>query len=91
MGMGVVVWLKNTTISRRVSSIVDRERFQLPGHKGWRSRGEGAEHVQRSRGSDALKSALGEGSWASRRSSEEGVEKRQPVMTLHAALCRTSR
>ena len=27
VGMGVVVWLKNTMIYRRVSSIVDRERF----------------------------------------------------------------
>ena len=26
-GMGVVVWLKNRMISRRVSSLVDRERF----------------------------------------------------------------
>ena len=29
--------------------------------RAWRSRGEGAEHVQRSRGSDALGSALEEG------------------------------
>ena len=40
MGMGVVVWSKNRMISRRVSSLVDRERFLLPGHKGWRSLGE---------------------------------------------------
>ena len=31
---------KNRMISRRVSSLVDRERFLLPGHKGWRSLGE---------------------------------------------------
>ena len=35
--------------------------ISVPGHKDWRSRGEGAEHVQRSRGSDALESALEEG------------------------------
>ena len=34
VGMGVVVWPKNRMISRRVSSLVDRERFLLPGHKG---------------------------------------------------------
>ena len=78
-------------IYRRVSSIVDRERFLIARHKGWRSRGEGAKHVQRSRGSDALESALEEGVGPRERSSEEGVEKTQPVMTLHAALCRTSR
>ena len=31
------------------------------------------------------------GSWASRRSREEGVEERHPVTTQHAALCRTSK
>ena len=60
-GDGVVVWLKNRMIYRKVFSIVDRERFYMPGHKGWKSRGEGAEHVQRSRESDALDSALKEG------------------------------
>ena len=35
--------------------------FLIARHKGWRSLGEGAEHVQRSRGSDALESALEEG------------------------------
>ena len=33
----------------------------MPGHKGWRSLGGDAEHVQRSRGSDVLESALEEG------------------------------
>ena len=61
MGMGVVVLPKNKMISRRVSSVVDRERFLLPGHKGWRSLGGGAEHVRRSKGSDVLESALEEG------------------------------
>ena len=90
MGMGVVVWLKNRMIYRRVSSIVDRNVSNCQGIKAGEV-GEGAKHVQRSRGSDALESALEEGVGPSRRSSEEGVEKRQPVMTLHAALCRTSR
>ena len=57
----MVVWPKNRMISRRVSSLVDRERFLLPGHKGWRSLGGGAEHVRRSRGSDVLELALEEG------------------------------
>ena len=61
MGMGVVVWPKNSIISRRISSLVDRARFLLPEHKGVRSLGGGAEHVQRSRGSDVLESALEEG------------------------------
>ena len=60
MGMGVVVWSKNRMISRRVSSLVDRERFLLPGHKSWRNLGGGAEHVRR-KGSDVLESALEEG------------------------------
>ena len=33
MGIGVVVWLKNRMISRRVSSIVDRERSNCQGIK----------------------------------------------------------
>ena len=60
MGMGVVVWPKNRMISRRFSSLVDRKRFLLRGHEGWRSLGGGAEHVRRSRGSDVLESALEE-------------------------------
>ena len=36
-------------VSRRVSFLVDRERFLLPGHKGWRSLGGDAEHSRRSR------------------------------------------
>ena len=47
--------------SRRVSSLVDRERFLLPGHKGWRSLGGGAEHVRRRKGPDDLELALEEG------------------------------
>ena len=45
-------------ISRRVSSLVDRERFLLPGHKGWRSLGVDAEHVRRRKGPDVLELAL---------------------------------
>ena len=44
-------------ISRRVSSLVDRERFLLPGHKSWRSLGGDAEHVRRRRGPDVLELA----------------------------------
>ena len=33
MGMGVVVWLKNRMVYRRVSSIVNRERFNCQGIK----------------------------------------------------------
>ena len=44
--------------SKRVSSLVDRERFLLPGHEGWRSLGGDAEHVRRSRGPDVLELAL---------------------------------
>ena len=43
--------------------------FLIARHKDWKSRGEGAEHVQRSRGSDALESAL-----------EEGVGPREGVL-----------
>ena len=77
-------------ISRRVSSLVDRERFLLPVHKGWRSLGGGAEHVRRSRGSDVLESALEEGVGPQEQVVRRGW-KRHPVMTLHAALCRTSK
>ena len=48
-------------ISRRVSSVVDRARFLLPGHEGWRSLGGDAEHIRRSSGSDVLELALEEG------------------------------
>ena len=48
-------------ISRRVYSLVDRERFLSPGHKGWRSLGGDAEHVRRRKGSDVLELALEEG------------------------------
>ena len=61
MGMGVVVWPKNRMISRRVSSLVDRERFLLPGHKGWRSLGGDSEHVRRRKRPDVLEFALEEG------------------------------
>ena len=47
MGMGGIEWPKNRMISRRVSSLVDRARFLLPGHEGWRSQGGDAEHVRR--------------------------------------------
>ena len=46
VGMGVVVWPKNRMIFRRVSSLVDRERFLLQGHKDWRNLGVDAEHVR---------------------------------------------
>ena len=62
------MWPKNRMISRRVSSLVDRERFLLPGHKGWRSLGGDAEHVRRRRGPDVLELAL-----------EEGVEPQEGV------------
>ena len=61
MGMGGIEWPKNRMISRRVSSLVDRARFLLPGHKGWRSLGGDAEHVRRRKGSDVLELALKEG------------------------------
>ena len=57
----MVVWSRNRTISRRVSFLVDRERFLLPGHKGWRSQGGDAAHVQRRKWPDVLELALGEG------------------------------
>ena len=70
-GMGVVVWPKNRMISRRVSYLVDRKRFLLPGHKGWRSLEEGAEHVRRRKGPDVLELALEEGVGP-----QEGVERK---------------
>ena len=54
---------------QEVSFLVDRERFLLPGHKGWRSLGGDAEHVRKSRGSDVLELAL-----------EEGVEPKEGVV-----------
>ena len=47
-------------ISRRVSSLVDRECFLLPGHKGWKSLGGNAEQVQRRGGPDVLELVLEE-------------------------------
>ena len=44
-GMGGIEWPKNRMTFKRVSSLVDRARFLLPGHKGWRSLGGDAEHV----------------------------------------------
>ena len=55
------MWLKNRMIYRRVSSIVDRNVSNCQGIKAGKVGGKGAEHVQRSRGSDALESALEEG------------------------------
>ena len=40
---------------------IDRARFLLPGHKGWRSLGGDAEHVRRRSGPDVLELALEEG------------------------------
>ena len=59
-------------ISRRVSSLVDRERFLLPGHKGWGSLGGNAEHVRRRKGPDVLEPALEEGVGP-----QEGVGRRR--------------
>ena len=39
VGMGLIVWPKNRMISRRVSSLIDKAQFLLPGHWGWRSLG----------------------------------------------------
>ena len=59
-------------ISKRVSSLVDRERFLLQGHKGWKSLGEDAEHVRRRRGPDVPELALEEGVGP-----QEGVGRRR--------------
>ena len=69
--MGGIEWPKNRMISWRVSSLVDRERFLLPGHKGWRSLGGDVEHVRRRKEPDVLESALEEGV-----EPQEGVERR---------------
>ena len=61
VGMGGIEWPKNRMISRRISSLVDRARFLLPGHKGWRSLGGDEEHVRRKKEPDVLKLALKEG------------------------------
>ena len=58
--MGVVVWPENRMISRRVSSLVVRARFLLPGPKGWRSLERDVEQVRRRKGPDVLKLALEE-------------------------------
>ena len=55
------MWPKNGMISRRVSSLADRECFLLPGHKGWRSLGRDAEHVRRRKGPEVLELVLEEG------------------------------
>ena len=57
----MVVWPKNRMISSRVSSLVDRERFLLPGHKDWRSLGGDSEHVRRRKERDVLELDLEEG------------------------------
>ena len=59
--MGGIEWPKNRMISRRVSSLVDRARFLLSGHKDWRSLGGDVEHVRRRKEPDVLKLASEEG------------------------------
>ena len=71
MGMGGTEWPKNRVISRRVSSLVDRARFLLPGHKDWRSLGGDAEHVRRRKEPDVLELVLEEGD-----EPQEGVGRR---------------
>ena len=71
VGMGVIVWLKNRMSSMRVSSLIDRARFLLPGHWGWRSLGGDAEHIRRRKEPGVLKLALEEGV-----GSQEGVGRR---------------
>ena len=90
MGMGAIVWPKNRMISRRVS-LVDRERFLLPGHKDWRGLGGNAEHARRRKGPDVLELALEGEVGPQEGAGRRGVEERHPVITLHAALCRTSK